>query len=99
MSKITKVTHVRELNGLELQAVEMALEDGSLAGLSSLVMTLGTENGIPFVAIQRKGEEREVIVHFRDKDKTADERRKHEAKTFASSRKPASKPKPVAKKA
>jgi hypothetical protein len=109
MGKITNVTHVRELNGLELQAVEMALEDG--LNDTGLILTLGTEssggNKTPFVALCRHGSNREVIVHFRDNDKTAETRRKDDAQeagktvTASSSVKTTSKPaaKSAAKKA
>jgi hypothetical protein len=86
--KITDVTHVRELSGLELQAVEMALEDGSLSGDAGLTLTLGTETSggksLPFVALMREGSKREVVVHFRPQDKTADQRRKEEGVALGS---------------
>lgn len=82
--KITNVTHVRELNGLELQAVEMALEGSALADDAGLTLTLGSERSggktVPFVAIRRSGSKREVVVEFRDKDLTAEARRDNEAK-------------------
>jgi hypothetical protein len=80
--KITNVSHVRKLSGLELQAVEMALEDGSIAGDAGLTLTLGVDQSggkwVPFVALLRDGSKREVVVHFRPQDKTADQRRKEE---------------------
>jgi hypothetical protein len=101
--KITNVTHVRELSGLELQAVEFALGD-SLVADDDLVLTLGTETiggkTLPFVALCREGSKHQVIVHFRDKDKTAEARRSYEGKSGPVVKRPpvAKKPAAVAKK-
>jgi hypothetical protein len=104
--KITTVTHVRSLSGLELQAVEMALEESPLSALNGagdLTFSLGTENGTPFVAITREGSNHEVVIHFENKHKTADERRKDERAGAAGTAKkgtsrPAVKAKPAAVK-
>lgn len=99
--KITTVSHVRSLSGLELQAVEMTLDEEPLSALNGsgdLTFALGVENGIPFVGISRDGSKREVLIHFENKHKTADERRKDDRKSGVSVRKSPAKPKPVAAK-
>jgi uncharacterized protein len=95
MLKITKVSHVRELSDLERQAFEMALE--SLNDDANVVLSLGTENGVPFVALMREGSKREVVIHFRDKDKTAETRREEEAGKSSAAKPSTSRP--AAKKA
>lgn len=104
MSKITNVSHVRELTGLELQAVEMALEERDLEPDAGLIVVLGEEisggKHLPFVSLQRKGSHREVIVHFRPGDRTAEQRRKDEGQstTATAASKPATTKPSVTKK-
>jgi hypothetical protein len=95
-TKTVKTSHVRELTDLELQVVDMALDDSD----NDLVFSLGTETGggksIPFVSIQRKGSDHEVIVRFRDKDKTAEARRSDEGRSAPVVKRPAVAKKPAA---
>jgi Na+-transporting NADH:ubiquinone oxidoreductase subunit NqrC len=71
---------------------------------NSRVLTLGTETiggkTLPFVALCREGSKHQVIVHFRDKDKTAEARRSYEGKSGPVVKRPpvAKKPAAVAKK-
>lgn len=67
---ITFVSHVRELNDLESRAVELAVAPRDvLGGERALVVSLGDENGEPFVEISR-GPHSPVKIVFRKEDST-----------------------------
>jgi len=57
-------THARVLNRLESQAVEMALRERPLSENDPVIIRLGTESGVPFVALGRGVDE--IIIHFED---------------------------------
>jgi hypothetical protein len=65
MGKITTVSHIRILNDLEAQAVLMALQNRLSTDSTKIVMSLGDENGVPFIAV-RRGEisSPEVTIKF-----------------------------------
>lgn len=58
---ITIATHSRRLNGLEAQAVDLALYD-PMATSSDITVTIGQEDSREFVALSRG--KHEVVIHF-----------------------------------
>lgn len=63
MSTITTVSHVRILNELETQALEMAIAANPLGTESEITLTIGKVNQAPFVAVHRKGKQ-ELLIKF-----------------------------------
>lgn len=63
MSKVTTISHIRVLNELETQALEMAMARGPWLHFYPVTITIGEENNKPFVALHRRGNQ-ELIIKF-----------------------------------